>query len=435
LIKLLAKKLSLSLADARKFWRETEEEVRNEMAAQAAKANDGPARDAERKRYWKLCSSIAESLTLMDDFVSVSQRSGIVGEARAIKTTYLSATSRLAVADVLSTLREGAASAGKSYAIDTVLKFVPKEDIVEVTTSSPMVLVYMGEEETFLKGKILNVAEAVTLSEKKDGSEPNPFATMVRLLLSKGMINHWVTITRKNRKPIGMQIIREGPIVVMVTTARDNLDNETRTRLISTKADESHSQTVKVVKRIFATPVNPVTPAELENWLAFQRWLAIDGPYDVVIPFTDAISEAFGEVDGVLETTREYPLRARRDATALKAAISASAILHKAQRETDGNGRIIATFDDYRLAHAVIDPSAATRHLIAALIVANLETPGATLQAIGWGMRHAWLHPNRWEAWRERRRAEAIVQLAAIGIAAPKGNPDSNAIEKTKEAL
>jgi hypothetical protein len=191
------------------------------------------------------------------------------------------------------------------------------------------------------------------------------------------MINHWVTITRKNRKPIGVQIIREGPIVVMVTTARDNLDNETRTRLISTKADESHGQTVKVVKQIFATPINPVTQAEFEKWLAFQRWLAIDGPYTVLIPFSDAISETFGMTDVPFETVREYPLRARRDATALRAAIGASAILHKAQREVDGNGRLIATIADYKLAHAVIDPSAAEDHH-----VAIPDTALAVVQAI-----------------------------------------------------
>jgi hypothetical protein len=63
------------------------------------------------------------------------------------------------------------------------------------------------------------------------------------------------------------------------------------------------------------------------------------------------------------------------------------------------------------------------------------ETPAATLLPIGWGARHAWLHDGCWEPWREKRRAEAIAQLAAMGIIPPRGNPDSNAIEKAKEAL
>lgn len=46
------------------------------------------------------------------------------------------------------------------------------------------------------------------------------------------------------------------------------------------------------------------------------------------------------------------------------------------------------------------------------------EEPSSTLLPIGVGIRHAWLHPDCWEAWRECRRTEAIGQLAAIGIAA-----------------
>jgi hypothetical protein len=49
----------------------------------------------------------------------------------------------------------------------------------------------------------------------------------------------------------------------------------------------------------------------------------------------------------------------------------------------------------------------------------EFETFDATLLPIGVGVRHAWLHPGCWEAWRERRRTEAIGQLAAMGIAAP----------------
>jgi hypothetical protein len=46
------------------------------------------------------------------------------------------------------------------------------------------------------------------------------------------------------------------------------------------------------------------------------------------------------------------------------------------------------------------------------------ETPDATLLPIGVGVRHAWLHSGCWESWRERRRAEAIDQLGAMGIEA-----------------
>ena len=46
------------------------------------------------------------------------------------------------------------------------------------------------------------------------------------------------------------------------------------------------------------------------------------------------------------------------------------------------------------------------------------ETPDAILLPIGVSERHAWLHDSCWEAWRGRRRAAAVTELAAMGIAA-----------------
>ena len=384
LIKLLAKKLGLALGDARKFWRETEEKIRDEMAAQAAKVNDGPARDAERQRLWTLCKTIAQSPTLMDDFVKVAHRFGVVREAHGIKTIYLSGTSRLAVKDVFNTVREGAAAGGKSYVTDSVLDFFPKESVIELTTASPMALIYMGGIDVdYLKHKILNIAEAVVVAEKKDGSEPNPFATMLRNHLSKGFIVHQVVVTRFKAPPITVTYTRNGPTVVAMTTARDNLDDELRTRLITTKANESQDQTIAIIKRVFTTNTDPVAAEEKEKWIALQRWLALDAPYQVSIPYIDAIGDSFDDLANDVGVAREYPLRARRDATALKAATGASAILHKAQRQLDGNGRIIATLDDYRLAHDVIDPSSADAHHVvipetALAVVEAIEKLGAS---------------------------------------------------------
>jgi hypothetical protein len=44
------------------------------------------------------------------------------------------------------------------------------------------------------------------------------------------------------------------------------------------------------------------------------------------------------------------------------------------------------------------------------------ETPSNILLPLGVGDRHAWVHDGCWTAWRERRRAGAIVALAAMGV-------------------
>jgi hypothetical protein len=48
------------------------------------------------------------------------------------------------------------------------------------------------------------------------------------------------------------------------------------------------------------------------------------------------------------------------------------------------------------------------------------ETRDSVLLPFGAGSKHAWLHSNCWEPWRGQRRAEAIDQLAAMGIDAIK---------------
>jgi hypothetical protein len=47
------------------------------------------------------------------------------------------------------------------------------------------------------------------------------------------------------------------------------------------------------------------------------------------------------------------------------------------------------------------------------------ETPDATLLPIGVGERHAWLHPDCWEAWRAQRRVKAEDDLARLGVVRP----------------
>jgi hypothetical protein len=55
-------------------------------------------------------------------------------------------------------------------------------------------------------------------------------------------------------------------------------------------------------------------------------------------------------------------VRIRRDIGTLIAGVSASAVMHKAQREVDVKGRVIATFDDYGNAWDAFNPGVSTFH-------------------------------------------------------------------------
>ena len=84
----------------------------------------------------------------------------------------------------------------------------------------------------------------------------------------------------------------------------------------------------------------------VEQWQDLQRWLQLDGPFEVFVPFAPAIRAAYADLE------LRLPLRARRDVVSILTAVHASAIVHKAQRATGKDGAIIAKLDDYRIAHA-----------------------------------------------------------------------------------
>jgi hypothetical protein len=182
---------------------------------------------------------------------------------------------------------------------------------------------------------------------------------------------------------------RNGPVAVIITSARDNLEEEMLTRLLTSDADESPEQTLDVLADVLSGEDRSVDKAEVGRWLDFQRWLELNAPYDVVIRFSGAILAAYKKRLAEIEAPKERPrikLRIRRDIHGFLTAIKTSAILHKAQRKMDSNGRIVASIDDYRHAHQAFDGGLRRLHKIktpetALAVVRAVEAMGATRDA------------------------------------------------------
>jgi hypothetical protein len=123
-------------------------------------------------------------------------------------------------------------------------------------------------------------------------------------------------------------------------------------------ADESPAQTKAVIRQNWGQKwLTLIGGGEIETWRDFQRWLEFDAPYDVVVPFGEAIYGAF--VDLLERTPAVLQLRMRRDSGAFLTAIKSSAVLHKARRQTDSQGRIVAELADYRHAWNAFNQSMA----------------------------------------------------------------------------
>jgi hypothetical protein len=230
----LAKKLGVTLPSARKFWREIEREISAEDAVREEQKRDALSREERdaaareearkfdeeraetRKRLELSCREIAHDPNLLARLTKTARRAGVIGEDGSICSTYIAASSRFNRRKAICLLRRGAPAGGKNFVTDTVLLFIPEEDIVRVSSGSPLSLVYYGDgDENALKHKIVYVAAAAILAER-NGVE-SVLTIMLRLLISEGRIDHQVVVTRPNSPAATVHIRRNGPVVVLIT--------------------------------------------------------------------------------------------------------------------------------------------------------------------------------------------------------------------------
>jgi hypothetical protein len=289
---------------------------------------------------------------------------------------------------------------------------------------------YGGGDEDALKHKVLYVQEAAILAERA-GVE-SPLTVLLRLLISEGQIDHLIAVPQGGETPITLKIKRNGPVAVCITSARDNIESEMLTRLMTSDADESPQQTMAVVKGLLSNDDNDAEP-DLAPWLDFQRLLELDAPYEVSIPFGASLYRAYEKqlqaFPGALQ------LRMRRDISGLISAIKASAIIHKAQRNRDAKDRIIATIDDYRHAHEAFDEGVSslygvkTRKEIVAVVKAIEEMGGRIGESLKitvaslrqkLGINSNKTASDRLMEARERRILELDEEKSGFGRGAPR---------------
>jgi hypothetical protein len=114
--------------------------------------------------------------------------------------------------------------------------------------------------------------------------------------------------------------------------------------VLSVTSDDSTAQTV----RIFEALAAGTNPPDLSEWLKLQAWLQDQSAEEraTIIPFASALAKVVPPV----------ATRLRRDFAAILSLIRSCAILHQKTRERDGEGRIVASFDDYEVVSQLVAP-------------------------------------------------------------------------------
>jgi hypothetical protein len=353
IINALARSFHVPKAGVEQLWRDMEQSKRllnapTEDELAALRVAERQERSAKRAELYERCKHIATNPELLDEMASLVKTLGVVGEGHAMLATFATATSRLCCGRAISLLRRGAAASGKNHLAESVFKLVPSESIVAVVGGSPKALAYYAgvDADDALKHKVIYVPEAAAIADKH-GVE-SEFTTMLRVLISESRLVYQTVQTQENGPPITVTATKNGPIAVVITSARANIEEEMMTRLMVADADESSDQTRAIIENTLTDRQDVVTEAELSKWLEFQRWLELGGPYDVIIPYISAVWQAHSD-------QARLPLRYRRDIANFVTAIKTSAIIHSAQRKRDGRGRVVADLNDYDVAHAAFD--------------------------------------------------------------------------------
>jgi hypothetical protein len=285
----------------------------------------------ERSRQaWARCEGLAHQRRILDRFAQEVRAHGLAGEERVAKILFLAMNSRhLPARQLVNVVVKGPSSGGKSFIVESVLRFFPDHAYHPLTAMSEKALAYSDEP---LAHRFLVIAEAVGMS----GEWAN---YLIRSLLSEGRLRY--ETVEKTADGLRPRIIeREGPTGLIATTTRVRLHGENETRMLTANVDDTPAHTREVLRALAAdTPA----PPEAEEWHALQVWLA-GSETRVVIPYAMKLAEMVPTV----------AVRLRRDFGAVLNLIRSHALLHRATRERGEQGRIVATLEDYTVVRALV---------------------------------------------------------------------------------
>ena len=265
--------------------------------------------DKEKAQAIKFLKSPDLIQTILKDFETI----GCAGEKDNKIMGYLAAVSRK-LDDPLSLLILSRSAAGKSTLQDAILELVPEEDRAKYTRITGQALFYKGENS--LRHKLIAI-------EEEEGS--NEASYSIRTMQSSKSLTIATTVKDTLTGQMKTQEYHvRGPLSVILTTTRTDIDYETTNRFIVLTIDETRAQTKLIHKiqrgrdTVEGLIKNTDRDYVTKKHHNAQRLLR---PLKVVNPFADYLTFA------------DDRLRARRDHKKYLNLIKAITFLHQYQRE------------------------------------------------------------------------------------------------------
>jgi hypothetical protein len=266
----------------------------------------------------------------------------IVGEDDTIKTLVLCVSGRL-VENCNTTsynlLVNSESGAGKDHAVRGVLRLFRKNiDYISKTRISPTVLNYfhVNEPDWTWDGKVFY---------NEDTSSSILNSDVFKVMCSTGSD---ATIVDKGK---AKDLEVNGKPVMIITSASASPSPELIRRFVIINLDESIEQTKEILKRQSERAKTGETNQYDENLMKALTWLKRK---KVRIKFADKLDGFFPSNNIIIRTHYARFLDY----------IKASCVLHQFQRETDEEGYLVATGQDYDLARTVLIKTTSNKFMI-----------------------------------------------------------------------
>lgn len=293
-----------------------------------------------RTDLWEKCKHIAESKSLLTAFETDIRKVGFVGEPRLPYLIWLATFTgrdRKLGKDTrpVSVLLKGTSGAGKSFSLNSALKFVPDEEYAAFSGMSERALVY--EKELDLRHKHLVIGEAAGL-KSGDGS------AFLRQLVSEGEIDYSSTMKDNKGQMSAHKLHVEGPTGVLMTTTANKLHHEDESRMLSVNVPDSREQRREALMSVALGAGKTLEPVDYEAWHAFHRYITTRDQ-EVAVPYA-------ADLVGYLPLHHD---RIKRDFYQVMALLQASALVHQFSRNRDDQGKVVASRSDYECIHYLLD--------------------------------------------------------------------------------
>jgi len=316
-----------------------------ELRAVACRAADilCERRDGELAKVIAIARPVLEAVDPLDLVDRAIRAQGYGGDLKPAELTYIACTGRVLGMRPGSMpahlLLLGPASAGKSFTTNIALRLMPPEAYHEIDAGSPRVLIY---DDAPLEHRVLIFGEADSLPAGED----NPAASAVRNLCQDHHLHYKVTVRDAETGDYIVRDVRKPGPTTLVTTAVRRLGPQLDSRLFILELPDDQNQIGSALRAQATLELQGGTPDPDPALIAYQLYLQLRAPWDVIVPFADQLADHIAQ--------QPMESRAVRDYARLLTLIKAVAVLRHHHRQLDDRGRLVAEPADYAKVYELV---------------------------------------------------------------------------------